>query len=65
MEMIKKVLIFILSCVAISIILPLGYFIVNLTLLGASFSEAFRDFLLTFSLMFFFTLIGMLWEKNH
>ncbi|OTO03255.1 hypothetical protein [Enterococcus sp. 5B3_DIV0040] len=64
MEIIKKVLVFILSCAAISLILPLGYFIINLVFLGASFSEAFHDFLLTFGLMFVVTFIGLLWNKK-
>ena len=65
MEMIKKVLVFILSCAVMAMILPLGYFFINLLFLGASFSEAFDDFLLTFGLMLVVTFVGLLWSKKN
>jgi hypothetical protein len=60
----KKIIGFILICVVIAAILPIGYFLISTIFLRTPLNEAFRDFLLTFGLMFIVTVVGMFFKKD-
>jgi len=48
----------------IAAILPIGYFLISTIFLRTPLNEAFRDFLLTFGLMFIVTVVGMFFKKD-
>ncbi|HGW6192714.1 TPA: hypothetical protein ACNHTG_003276, partial [Enterococcus faecalis] len=60
----KKILVFIVTCIVIAGILPVGYFLISFIFLGSSFTSALKDLGLTFSIMFVVTVIGMLIKKE-
>ncbi len=63
--MLKKVFVFIIVCFGISIILPLGYFVVDILFLGSDIHSAFTSSARSFIIIFIITILGLLINSKN